>query len=704
MGATAADSAGAIRPIVNVIAMPDGVTQRQVRSMKVSDGFGGWRLSWVPPVKAATLSFSKSPVLVGEAFNVIASVPAGTPEGAYAVFRSTEGHNYRVDFPIDSTTVTLANHSHAPTGAHDWYVDFYTAGGNTTFGPARQTAVGRSTASVSTRSWVMSYLCPNPTGLNHIPNMTFSMSLSNPAVVTRVELQIAPWSTGVFKTIGIWTPGGAGGYAAIPGSSWTWDFANSHFDSIGMWSARLMVTHTDGYVYECPHFGIDIRYKGLAAASSDYNPIVNTVVTLTASCNAGNCGHMYSAAQWFHNGGAGWNPDSGSNPVNWAAWGQISWLWREVFEDGSTIHSNAITVTPRADDPYVYAADNWYGGQSGTAGLIAAMRAARNAGKPLRVWGYWELAGDVWIPDGVTVDATDGSFAMIGGRFRNADPWPAYSMDGGTRGYNGGGFAWRNGYFDGRGDGVFTLSHSPGFSIIGATFINWCSTGNTGHAIEINSSGGNDNQLGEYEGFTVVVNSNKFGGVSGQRAWGNDEPIHWDFAWSGSGHRGYADFTKCHNVQIDGNVFHVNFGGGPQFAICAIGAHDPSAASIAEIEAAGGWSGGSAGSPIDRHNHFRICGNEIHGATGYAGSSLKFDKGAIHVHRTRQVWVTGNSFLGCTPNRNVTGWNSGDATKATSHTGGGGAYNRNPAGGYVWVAANGSNNGGNPDLLVVKNT
>jgi hypothetical protein len=338
----------------------------------------------------------------------------------------------------------------------------------------------------------------------------------------------------------------------------------------------------------------------------------------------------------------------------------------------------------------------------GSPALERAMRDARSAGVPCRLTGPWHLSSTVFIPDGVVVNAHEAQFYFYGGgRMRNADPWPAAGMSGGTRGYNGGGFTWSGGTFDGRGDGIFTLSHCPWATIQGATFHSWCTSSNKGHAIEINSSGGADNQLGEYEGFNIRILNNLFGGVTGQRAWGNDEPIQWDFAWSGSGNIGAEDFTMCHNVQIDGNTFHINYGGGGQFAICAIGAHDPGQSDIERLKSLGQWT--SSDSPLERHNHFRISGNHIHGATGYAGNQLKFDKGAIHVHRTRQVWVTYNHFYGCTPNRQVSGWNSGDATKASSHTGGGGAHNRNPAGGYVWVAANGSNNGGNPDLLHVGN-
>jgi hypothetical protein len=385
----------------------------------------------------------------------------------------------------------------------------------------------------------------------------------------------------------------------------------------------------------------------------------------------------------------------------------VAWLWRENFPDGSWVDSPHFwvdTYVPAPPPPptAIYADSNWYGGQEGTAGLVAAMRAARNAGLPLHVSGPWHLGGDIWIPDGVVVNAAaNAAFYLYGARFRNADRWPATSMSASTGGYNGGGFTWSGGTFDGRGDGIFTLSHCPWATIQGATFHSWCTDTNKGHAIEINSSGGADNQLGEYEGFTIRILNNLFGGVNGQRAWSNDEPIQWDFAWNGSGKAGAEDFTMCHNVQIDGNTFHESYGGGPQHALCAIGAHDPGQTDIERLVSLGQWT--SSDSPLERHNHFRISGNHIHGATGYAGNKLKFDKGAIHIHRTRQAWVTYNTFYGCTPNRQVSGWNSNDATQASSHTGGGGAHNRNPAGGYVWVAANASNNGGDPNRLHVGN-
>jgi hypothetical protein len=643
MPLTPADASGQPRTLVALSVMPDGQTVIPAKSVKVSDGFGGWRLAWVAPVKAATLSFSKSPVLVGEAFNVIASVPAGTPEGAYAMFRSTEGHNYRVDFPTGSTTVTLVGHSHAPTGAHDWYVDFYTMGGTTTFGPARQTAVARSTASVSGPSWFMSHRCPNPSGLNYIPDVTFSISLSNYTAATRVELQIASWSDGVFKTIGIWTPAGVDDYADIPGASWTWTFANSLFDRDGMWSARIILTFADGATYESPHYGMDVRVKGLGVQSDHYSPVVNTVVTLSAFCNYGDCGIMYSAAQWFHNGGSGWNPDSGSNPVQWAAWGTISWLWREVFADGSVLHSNVITVAPVAAPTEVVTDNGSYNGVSGGTGLVNAMRAARSAGLPLRVVGTWTLElNDIWIPDGVTVRAHGAVFNHRPvARFKNAAKWPAANMPDSCRGYDGGTFHWEGGEFNGGGDGIFTISHSPGFTIRDTTMYNYCTSTEDGHAIEINSSGGNDLGLADYR---VWIVNNKFRGVqNGQRPNSNDEPVHYDWAWKGSGCGGAEDHTMCHNVYIGSNEFWSPW----EHAKCAIGGHRMSSASY-NVMGNAGLANPADGNPSERHNSFLIEGNVIHGATG-ATSGVSPDKGSIALFCLRGVHVRNNAFYGCLP-------------------------------------------------------
>jgi hypothetical protein len=636
MGATAADSAGAIRSIVAVTAMPDGVTKYPVRSMKVSDGFGGWRLSWVPPVKMALLEFSKSPVLVGEAFNVSATVPAGTPEGAYAVFRSSEGHNYRVDFPMGSTTVTLAGHSHGPVGTHQWWVDFVTAGGTTTFGPATQTAIARTTATVSTRAWVMSYLSSNPTGLNHIPNVTFSMSLSNLAAAKRVELQIAPWSTGVFKTIGIWTRPGADEFADIPGGSWTWDFANTVFDSTGMWSSRLMVTHDDGYVYESGHHSIDIRAKSLTAESSSYSPVVNTVVTLLAKCTSG-CQYPQSASQWLHNGGAGWNPDSGSNPVNWQAWGTISWLWRETFEDGATIHSNVITVTPVAA-PSPYHVRSWHT-QADFQHIVNTRAGQQVLVEPHT---YHFTSGKFYIPANTHIVATGSTFIVHQG-IVNAGSGGGYGRAGG--------WTWEGGTFDGMGirTTMFSLAHSPGFTIKGIR-VRGCAP--KGHGIEINSSGGP-----VQAGYTVVIDGCAFDGVMGHRSGEGsyDEAIHIDYAWGASAATANPenDGTVCNNVVVQNCHVEHTYPHNPTGYPVAFGSHKFSISTAAHPDSkktsSGNWiarppagpnTDGEA-RPVEYHRHI-LCHYNTFRVSAYSGSTKR---GAVHMRGWDNVVIGSNHAL-----------------------------------------------------------
>jgi hypothetical protein len=641
MPVTVYDPAGNPRAAVNVSVMPDGVTVRQAKSVKVSDGFGGWRLAWVPRVTTATLSLSKTGVVTGEQYNVVLSIPSGVPEGGVTVKFRHGTYSHTVTPAAGATSATLAGATHAAATTADWYADVTTLGGTTTFGPVRQTAYARSTATVTGPSWFMSHRCPNPSGLNYIPDVTFTISLSNYTAATRVELQIASWSDGVFKTIGIWTPGGAGGFAAIPGASWTWTFANSLFDRDGMWSARIVLTFADGATYESGHFGMDVRVKGLAAQASDYSPIVNTVVHISPSCNYGSCETMYSAAQWYHNGGAGWNPDTDAHGFDWAAWGTISWVWREVFSDGSVLHSNVITISPVAPPSEVVASDNWYGGQSGSAGLNAAMNDAVARGLPLRVTGWWGITASVWVPSNVRVSAHAAHFALSGsGRFKNA-------QSGGGGYSSAGGWVWDGGTFDGGGDGIWTISHCPSFTIQGTHMYAYASSSNDGHAIEVNSSGGNYTP-GAY---SLQIVGNRFSGVRGQRRNANDEPVQWDWAWDGSGCSAPYDHTMTHNLRIADNVFHrLNETGEWQFALCAIGSHRMSSASFGKHDTSHplNKANPSDGNPSERHNGILIEGNEFHCDVcgSDPGSSVSPDKGIVALWSTRDAWVRNNRFYG----------------------------------------------------------
>lgn len=643
MGATAADTAGAIRQIVNVTAMPDGVTKRQVRSMKVSDGFGGWRLAWVPPVKAATLSFSKTNVLVGETFNVIASVPAGTPEGAYAVFRSSEGHNYRVDFPIDSTTVTLANHSHGPAGTHNWWVDFFTAGGNTTFGPFQQTAVARSTGTVTGKTWIMSYL--SGTGEVGAANQDFSFTLSNVAAVSRVTLEVTPWlDPPPWKAIGIWTEGGAGGYAAIPGASWSWSFANTNFDRTGMWSARIKITHKDGTIWESAHFGFDVRKKVLSVSADNTAPIINSAVTLTAACSEG-CGYPYQSASWQANWGAGWhthdNPNT--NPSVWGgAWGAVDFRWVEWFSDGSYICSAPVAIRP-VEAPSPYHVRSWHT-QADIQHIVNSRAGQQVLFEPNVTYHF--TSGKFYIPANTHIVANGCSFIVHQG-IVNAGSGGGYGRAGG--------WTWEGGTFDGMNirTTMFSIAHSPGFTIRGVR-IRGCAP--KGHGIEINSSGGP-----VQSGYTVVIDGCAFDGVMGHRSGEGsyDEAIHIDYAWGASAATANPenDGTVCNNVVVQNCHVEHTYPHNPTGYPVAFGSHKFSISTAAHPDSkkssAGNWIarpptgpntlGSAAGQarPVEYHRHI-LCHYNTFRVSAYSGTEKR---GAVHMRGWDNVLLGSNHAL-----------------------------------------------------------
>lgn len=645
MPVTVYDPAGNPRAAVNVSVMPDGVTVRQAKSVKVSDGFGGWRLAWVPPVKVATLSLSKTGVATGEQYNVVLSIPGGVPEGGVTVKFRHGTYSHTTTLAAGATSATLAGATHATATTADWYADVTTLGGTTTFGPVRQTAYARSTATVTGPSWFMSHRCPNPSGLNSIIDPTFTISLSDYTAVTRVELQIASWSDGVFKTIGVWTPGGAGGFAAIPGASWNWAGANSLFDRNGMWSARIVLTFKDGATYESGHYGMDVRVKGLSVASSDYAPPVNTTVALTASCTSGDCGIMYSAAQWFANTGGGWAPDTANNPNNWHAWGTVSWLWREVFADGSVLHSNIITVTPYAA-AYAYA-------ENGDAGTIqncldiayGRLGGAGSGTKSAVLRGTFHGGGAVRVPAGVTVDAYGAVFQNI--QFLNADTGDRGAA--GSGGYSrAGGIVWRGGTFDcwNSKSTAWSISQCPSFHLEGAHIFN---TTTKGHGIEINSSGGpayggDVRNMQEWD-FTIKVLNCTFSGMDATpRDTGYDEAVHFDYSWTGATAAGTAsDGTVCHNILVKG----CHFQRARTFPYpTSIGNHKFSVNDTAE-----------GTPPREVHSHLRIdgCHFDQVGACSAPGSdsimsATMASRGTVHLIAFRQVQIANNHF-----NHNVRG-------------------------------------------------
>jgi len=264
--------------------------------------------------------------------------------------------------------------------------------------------------------------------------------------------------------------------------------------------------------------------------------------------------------------------------------------------------------------------------------LQGGLDQAAASGLPLRLTGAFTVNCTVRIPSNVQINGQAATFSFTkAGRIRN-------KTNGAGGGYtHAGGFVWDGGTFAGAGNGVFTISHSPGFTIKNTVQYAYADAADDGHSIEVNSSGGPHTP----DVYTVHITGNTFRGVTGQRANANDEPVQYDFAWDGSGGDSPYDSTMCHNLYIAGNTFHrLDESGTWQFALCAIGGHR-----------------GSAGEPAERHNGILIENNQIHGAVG-ATENVSPNKGAIALWNARDVWIRNNAFHGCTGTRLVSGWDA----------------------------------------------
>ena len=658
---------------------PDWV---RVKKAKVWNG-SAWVLAWVHPVVNASLSLSKSSVSTGEAYNVTLTTPQvnGFPEGTAVTFRFT-GYSL-VMYPTEgSTSITLTGASHASAGTYSWYADVVNMGGTTTFGPVSQSAaVVGTTVTLTNPAWCLSTQSGS-SGSSSVAAATFTVTLSNPASAKWLSFQLS-------HAGGAWTE-----Y-----KGWTNPTATSthtmQFSTPGSWRARAIAVRTDDvYVYSA-ETTIYCYIKHLHVTLSPVSPEAGQQVSMTASHTGDPLGQTYGRWQYMRPTDWVWHDNwQTGNPSYWnpPTADDVYFMWSENYADGSTINSNAAHSV--VTDSYV----RLNGGNH--VDLEAAMRSATNAGKTLVLTGTFHLYGNAEIPANANVIAT-------GAKFNCNRNYGAYSRPGDAHesgklindnGAGGGGythagwFTWDGGEFDGNGESCFTISHSPGFTIRNATLYRYCANQSyfswgDGHAIEVNSSGGADNGTGQGGTFNVLIQNCTFHGTDmGQRAWGNDEPMHYDWSWDGSGGRAPYDDTMSHNVRITGCLFHRHNEGATvsgagvggwtdwqwRFAICGIGGHNP------------------AGTlrPANRHNHFQFDNNSIHGSDGYAGNQLSFDKGAIHSHAVRQCWVVNNSFYGCGGGNG--GWQvtAQDSTDVT--------YNQTPSG-------NGSNNGGHPNEWRVAN-
>jgi hypothetical protein len=626
-----------------------------VKKMKTRVG-ASWVLSWVHPVVNASLSLSKSGVNTSEAYNVTLTAPGGFPEGAEVVFRFT-GYSYSV-FPTEgSVTATLTGASHASAGSYAWYADVKTKGGDTTFGPVTQSvAVVSTTVGLTGPDWVISTQSGSG-GASSAASKTFTITLSNSAVVTSLSFQLS-YAGGAWTQYASW--------GANPGASVS---HTMQFATQGSWRARAVATLASSTVYS-GELSIYCYKKDLYCSASPSPATVGDTVTLSAWHGGDALGAPFGQDgrwQYMYTSIGVWNDRwSANNPQGWLASGvtDIQWRWWESYSDGSWIVSNVSRTIVNAPAPTEVVVDGGH-----CHNIQAGMDSAASQGLPLRLTGTFYCYTNVYIPDNLYITATNAHFYLnsgspVSGATFNAGRWKN-NPKGNAAGYGqAGGFTIDGGTFEGNGEGCMTFSHSPGYTVKNARFFRYCRTGNTGHALEMNSSGGPDNVNGAY---TVQILNNQFLGTDlGQRTNSNDEPLQFDWNWDGpSGGSGssppvwypgdpVSESTQvmCHNILIQGNTFHRWSEGGAfpgsingGFALCAIGGHDSSDASVVASY---------------RHNHFLITGNVIHGAVGSTATSP--NKGAIHLYRVRQAVVQNNTLYGGVQNRFITAEDATDKT------------------------------------------
>ncbi len=458
-------------------------------------------------------------------------------------------------------------------------------------------------------------------GLHVIVDPTITITIAAPEQVATVTLQRSP-----LVEPPVWSDEAT--FAAPTSTTIT---SPLPFATAGAFLVRAVVTGVDGLPLESAPAPIEALSFELVASADTTLPIVGATVTLTATMSP-------SAPAAFPNTPLGWLLDRGgagrveqgtTNPIRSTVVDATpqDWLWVETFPDGSRLFSTIVRVSPQPAPPVeVVVAD-------GTCvDLQQGLNQAAAAGLPLRLTGTFTVDCRVRIPSDVDVDATAATFLFTkAGRIRNA-------LNGSRGGYShAGGFVWDGGVFVGAGNGTFTISHAPGFTIRNSTMHGWADATDDGQAIEINASGG-----AHTPGvFSIHIVDNTFLGVTGQRANSNDEAVQYDFSWDGSGGDAPFDATMTHNVEIARNTFHrVDESGDWQFALCAIGGHR-----------------GSAGEPAERHNGFLIADNAIHGAVG-ATANVSPDKGGIALWNVRDVVIRNNAFFGATATRLISAWDA----------------------------------------------
>ena len=496
-------------------------------------------------------------------------------------------------------------------------------------------------ASVTGPAWVMSSSAgANAASPNVIQPATFTVTLSKPASVRRLSLQMSHQG-------GVWTE-----YAAWDAPSAATLTHVQGFTTTGSWQVRVVATDLDGEVVTSAAHAITCYTKQLSTGVNIPNPTDGQVVQLGASCSGGDCGLMYASAGWWYRwAGGGWTFFGGGNPLDWQSGNPgtfIDWLWQESFSDGSVLNSASVRVTigsaapPQTEVVLV--------GPAGGAAAQAALDEGFDKGLPVRFVGGFDNGGAyrVRIPANARVDATQASFtrmqflngAAVGAAGPANDRYRGVvAPDGGYR--RAGNIVWVGGSFDCFDvvSTAFSISHCPSFEVRGATVWNY---GSPGHGIEINSSGGpmvggGVTNLADSQ-FTIRVIDCVWNGVISRRASDYDEAVHIDYAWANEDMATAAgvvnDGTVCNNVLARGNTFQK----GPNSLYSppvGFGTHH------AVTDSAGGRA-----LPVAQHGNIRVHANTFIGVVpvDIAGN----ERAAVHIRNSmKQVWIVGNAFYSC---------------------------------------------------------
>lgn len=481
-----------------------------------------------------------------------------------------------------------------------------------------------STVSVSAPAYAVSTASGSntPASLtNTIVAPTFTVTLSNPAAVSSVVLQLlspgGSWTA--YKT---WTTGITGTLTHAVG-----------LHTVGTWQARAVITHTSGSQVtsnttstSCTAFSI--TSTGSAAPAVGLQTSVSAGMSPSAPGGFAN-----TPVGWYYSRlGASWVHVGTSNPYYWTptdtAW--HDWVWVETFPDGSRIHSNVVRQTPVLSEIYKVNGD--------ATDIQNTLNLAVANGVPARFGGTFSGGTGVRIPAGARVTCDAGT-VFYGIQMFNALPATGVADGGYRRAGNivwGGTAAGSGGTFNMQNvrSTAFSISHCPSFTLQNATIYN---TTTKGHGIEINSSGGaaygsTDIQNMPESAFTIKVLNCRFGGMTQvPRTNCNDEAVHLDYAWEGATAATTAnDGTPCHNVLVKGNRFErlVTY----PYPV-ALGNHKTNAD-----------SGTSQVDMSSHHSHIRFTEN-VTQWTGPGETSWDLNRGSVDLRGVRYVHIHNNQFL-----------------------------------------------------------